>query len=141
MPGVGTVLGGLIGSIAAGAGAGKVSNAVLGAFIEEDADEMVRIIQKTFEELSVDYLLSQKEAEKCIDRLSEKLDGKILKDMFASKDRKEYARRMLVPIIEDETNNRKHIAAVSNERMAMSLRSVLEDISDSEYFNGGVALA
>ena len=141
LPGVGTVVGGLIGSIAVGAGAGKVSNAVLGTFIEEDADEMVRIIQKTFEELSVDYLLSQKEAEKCIDRLSEKLDGKKLKDMFASKDRKEYARRMLVPIIENETKSRKYIAAVSDERLALSLRSVLEDISDYESFNGDVAFA
>ena len=141
LPGLGTVVGGLIGSITVGASAGKVTNVVLGTFIEEDADEMVRIIQKSFEELSVDYLLSQKEAEKCIDRLSEKLDGKKLKDMFASKDRKEYAKRMLVPIIENETKKRKHIDAVSDDRLALSLRSVLEDISDSENFNSGVAFA
>lgn len=130
-PGVGTIVGGLIGSIAAGAGASKVLDVVLGSFIEDDAEEMVRIIQKAFEELSADYLLSQKEAEKSVDRLGEKLDGNMLKDMFASKDRKEYARNLLVPIIEHETKNRKHIAAVSDERLAASLRSVLEDISDS----------
>ena len=49
--------------------AGKVSDAVLGSFIEDDADEMVRIIQKVFEKLAVDYLLTQKEAEKSVDRL------------------------------------------------------------------------
>ena len=131
MPGVGTVVGGLIGSIAAGAGAGKVSNAVLGSFIEEDADEMVRIIQRVFEELAVDYLLTQKEAEKSVDRLGETLDGKMLKDMFASKDRQEYARNLLVPIIENETKKRKHVEPLSEERLALSLREVLEDISDS----------
>ena len=141
MPGVGTIVGGLIGSIAAGAGAGKVSNVVLGSFIEEDADEMVRIIQKAFEELAVDYLLSQKEAEKSVDRLGEKLDGKMLKDMFASSDRKEYARNLLIPIIENETKNRKHIAAVSDERLALSLRNVLEDISDSSENGSNMAYA
>ena len=141
MPGVGTVVGGLIGSIAAGAGAGKVSNAVLGSFIEEDADEMVRIIQKVFEELAVDYLLTQKEAEKSVDRLGEKLDGKKLKDMYACKDRKEYARNLLVPIIENETTKRRHVAAVSEERLALSLRDVLEDISDSANYGNNVTYA
>lgn len=139
LPGVGTVVGGLIGSIAAGAGAGKLSDTVLGSFIEDDADEMVRIIQKVFEELAVDYLLTQKEAEKSVDRLGEKLDGKKLKDMFASKDRKKYARNLLIPIIENETKKRKHIAKVSDEQLALSLRGVLEDISD--YFDSDKELA
>lgn len=131
LPGVGTVVGGLIGSVAAGAGAGKLSDSVLGTFIEDDAEEMIRIIQKEFETLSTDYLLSQKEAEKSVDRLSDKLDGKMLKDMFASNDRHLFAKNILVPIIENETKKRKYIAAVSDEQMAMSLRSVLEDISDN----------
>lgn len=131
LPGVGTVVGGLIGSLAAGGLAGKASDAIIGNFIEDDADEMVRIIQKQFESLAQDYLLNQKEAEKCVDRLGEKLDGKLLKDMFASKNRKEFARNLLVPIVEDETQKRKHIKAVPDERIALSLKEVLEDISDS----------
>lgn len=131
LPGVGTVVGGLIGSVAAGAMAGKASNAILGNFIEDDADEMVRIIQNVFKDLSSDYLLSQKEAEKSIDKLAEKLTGKMLKDMFASNDRKKYARDLLVPIIENETKKRKFISAVSDEQMSRSLKEVLEDISDS----------
>lgn len=131
LPGVGTVVGGLIGSIAAGGLAGKASDAILGNFIEDDADEMVRIIQKQFESIAQDYLLNQKEAEKCVDRLGEKLDGKLLKDMFASNNRKEFARNILIPIVEAETQKRKHIEAVSDERIALSLKEVLEDISDS----------
>ena len=101
---------------------------------------MVRIIQKGFEELAVDYLLSQKEAEKSVDRLGEILDGKMLKDMFASKNRKEYARKLLMPIIENETQKRKHIATVNDEQLALSLHDVLEDISDSLDLGGSVAL-
>lgn len=129
-PGVGTVIGGLVGSIAAGAVAGKASDAVLGCFIEDDADEMVTIIQKEFEILAQEYLLNQKEAEKSVDRLGDRLDGKALKDMFASKDRKTYARNLLIPIIENETKKRKHIAAISDEQIIKSLKEVLEDISD-----------
>lgn len=131
LPGVGTIVGGLVGSIAAGAAAGKATDAILGSFIEDDADAMVKIIQDEFEVLAQDYLLNQKEAEKSVDKLGDILDGKLLKDMFASNDRKEFAQNMLIPIIENETKKRKHIGAVSNEQMAKSLQEVLESISDS----------
>lgn len=131
LPGVGTIVGGLIGSVAAGAAAGKATEAVLGNFIEDDADEMVRIVQKQFEQLAQDYLLSQKEAEKAVDALGEKLDGKKLKDMFASSDRNKFARDILIPIIEKETRKRKHINALTDDQMALGLKEVLEDISDT----------
>lgn len=131
LPGVGTVIGGLIGSIAGGAVAGKATDAVLGTFIEDDADEIVKIIQDEFGALAQDYLLNQREAEKVVDRLGEKLDGKLLKDMFASNDRRKFAKKLLVPIIENETKKRKFVAAVSNEQMAHSLRTVLEQMADS----------
>lgn len=130
LPGVGTVIGGLIGSIGMGSAAGKVSNKVLGKFIEDDADEMVEIIKKVFEKLAGEYLLSQKEAENSVDQLEYMLDGKILKDMFASSNRKTFAKHLLVPIIENEVAKRNEIAAVSDEQMANSLKQVLKEIAD-----------
>ena len=132
LPGVGTVIGGLIGSIAAGAAAGKITDRIVDSFVEDDAEEMISIIQKEFENLASDYLLSKKEAEKTVDKLSEKLNGKMLKDMFASKDRKKHARDLLMPLIENEISKRKHIAAVSDEQMVKTLIDVLESISDTE---------
>lgn len=129
-PGIGTVVGGLIGSIAGGTVAGKVNDAVVGRFIEDDADEMVKIIQSEFTKLAEDYLLNQKEAEKSVDKLSEKLDGSLLKDMFVSDDREEFARSILVPIIENETKKREHIGPVSEEVILDSLKIVLEEISE-----------
>lgn len=130
LPGVGSIVGGLIGSIGAGAVAGKTTEAVLGNFIEDDAEEMVKIIEKIFGELAVDYLLNQKEAEKAVDRLGEKLGGKILKDMFASKDRKKFAKELVTPIVENEVSKRKHIQELTAEEMTRGLKEVLEDISD-----------
>ena len=131
LPGVGTVLGGLIGSIVAGAAAGKATETVLGNFIEDDADEMVKIIQKEFEKLAVDYLLNQKEAEKAVDKLRDELDGTRLKDMFASDDRIKFSKDLLIPIIETEVSKRKKVKALTNEQMAEGLRNILEDISDN----------
>mgnify|MGYP000871913854 FL=1 len=132
LPGVGTVIGGLIGSVTGGTVAGKVNDAVVGNFIEDDADEMVKIIQDEFMTLAEDYLLNQKEAEKSIDKLSEQLDGTLLKDMFASDDREEFARSILVPIVENEIKKRKHIGTVSDEVMLDSLKMVLEEISEED---------
>ena len=132
LPGVGTVIGGLIGSVTGGTVAGKVNDAVVGNFIEDDADEMVKIIQDEFMILAEDYLLNQKEAEKSIDKLSEQLDGTLLKDMFASDDREEFARSILVPIVENEIKKRKHIGTVSDEVMLDSLKMVLEEISEED---------
>lgn len=131
LPGVGSVVGGLIGSIATGAVTGKATDAILDNFIEDDADEMVKIIQDEFQALAQDYLLNQKEAEKSVDKLGEKLSGKLLKDMFVSKNRKKFAREIIVPIIENETKKRKHIVAVSDEQMVVSLKEVLEAIADN----------
>lgn len=129
-PGVGTVVGGLIGSIGAGAVAGKATEKVLGTFIEDDAEEMVRIIEKVFNDMAMEYLLNQKEAEKAVDNLGKEISGKILKDMFASDDRKEFARKLLTPIIENEVAKRPKIRVPTNEQMSISLKEVLEEISD-----------
>ena len=134
-PGVGSIVGGLIGSIGAGAVAGKATEAVLGSFIEDDAEEMVRIIEKVFAEMSVDYLLNQKEAEKSVDKLSERLDGKTLKDMFASNNRKKYARELLTPIIEREIAKRPKIQELTDDQMILSLREALEEISNNVEFS------
>lgn len=131
LPGVGTVIGGIAGSLAGGAVAGKATNAVVGAFIEDDADEMVTIIQDVFTDMASEYLLSNKEAEKSVDKLRDKLDGKTLKNMFACSDRQQFARDILTPIIEKETAKREIIHSLSTEQMINSVRTVLEEISDT----------
>lgn len=130
LPVVGTIVGGLIGSIAAGVAANKASNTVLGNFIEDDADEMVRIIEKQFSKLAIDYLLNQKEAEKIVDNLKEKLDGNTLKDMYSSKDRKKFAEGLLIPLIKKEVAKRQKISLPTIEQISGSLQEVLEELTD-----------
>ena len=130
LPGPGTIIGGLIGATGAGAIAEKITDTILGVFIEDDAIKMVQIIQDEFAKLAEDYLLNQKEVEKSIDKLSENLTGKILKNMFASKDKPEFARKLLIPIIENEVSKRRYMKSVSPSRMVHALKDILEEITD-----------
>ena len=128
-PGVGTIIGGLIGSVGVGALSGKATDKILGNFLEDDAEEMVRIIEKEFGSMTGEYLVSQKEAEKAADKLSAQLSGKVLKDMYASKDRHAYARNLLTPIFDSLAAARKKISVPSRSQMVFGLKTILEDLS------------
>lgn len=125
---VGGIIGGLIGSIAAGGVSAKASNAVLGVFIEDDAEEMVKIIQDVFQKMAADYLLNQDEADRIVKKLSKSLTGKVLKKMFASEDRKDFAYKLMIDLVEDEVKNRKYIYLPTKKEMVNGLRLALEDI-------------
>ncbi|CAH2716779.1 hypothetical protein BACCIP111895_03967 [Neobacillus rhizosphaerae] len=127
---VGGVIGGLLGSIAGGSVAGKVSNKVLNEFIEDDAEEMVRIIEKGFTQMAEDYLLNQSEAENIIDHLKDDLTGSTLKDMYSSSDREEYGQNLLINHVESEVQKRKKVSLPSQDEMEKGLRNVLEEMSD-----------
>lgn len=118
-----------------GSVANKAADSVANVLMEDDADKMIKIIQDVFTELASEYLLSAKEAEKSIDKLKDKLDEKELKNMFASNNREEFARDLLIPIIENETKKRKHISNISTEQMVDEVREILEDICDETKSN------
>lgn len=132
---IGGIVGGLLGSFAGGAASSTVSNAVLGAFIEDDAEEMTEIIEKVFQEMAADYLLNQKEAENIIDELKDEMSGGTLKDMFASSDRKKFARNLLIGHVENEVKKRKKIVMPSEAEMQKSLRKVLEEMADKAHIS------
>lgn len=130
---IGGVIGGILGSFAGGAAAGKVSGAVLDEFIEDDANKMVNIVENVFTQLAEDYLLNKEEAENIIDKLKDKLTGKLLKDMFASSNREKFANNMLEPLVEEEVKRRKVISIPSAIEMYNGLREVLEELADEAY--------
>ena len=132
IPGVGAVVGGLIGSIGVGGIGGKAANTVMGEFIEDDAEEMVRIIEKVFSKLSEEYLINSKEAEQAVNQLQSILTGGLLKNMFASSNREEFAKNLLTPIMDKIVSDRKIIHMPSNDQMIVALKDVLEEINDSQ---------
>lgn len=131
LPGPGTVVGGVFGTLLGGLAAGKATKYVADKFIEDDAEEMIRIIEDVFCRMTEEYLLNQKEAEECIDVLSKNLSGKILKNMYASNDRENFARDLLEPIVEDRVRDRNRIYLPSEDNITEKLREVLEEISEN----------
>lgn len=127
---IGGIVGGILGSVAGGGVASVTSNAILDQFIEDDAKQMVDIIEKTFEEIAVDYLLNEKEAENIVDQLKSQLNGGVLKDMYAKSNKKQFAVDLLINKTENEVKKRKKISMPSDEEMIHGLKSVLEQMSD-----------
>ena len=130
MPGVGTVVGSIVGAMAAGTTSEKVVHAAVDQFLEDDANEMVDILQDVFAELSQEYLLNAKEAEKCVDALGLQLTGSILRDMFASNDRKAFAASVIRPIMESRVSKRTTVHIPSCVALTQALKTALENIGD-----------
>lgn len=55
LPGVGTVVGGLVGSLVAGGGLGVLIDKATGKFFDSDTDKMIRLIQAAFRDVSEEY--------------------------------------------------------------------------------------
>ncbi len=127
---VGGVVGGLLGAFAGGSAANKVSSAVTDTFIEDDANEMIDIIQDEFKDIAFDYVLNREEGETAVDYLKQDLDASRLKDMYASSDRRRFARELIVPNVELVARNRKRVQAPSRRQLLNGLRSVLEKMDD-----------
>lgn len=136
VPVVGTVIGGfvggLVGSAVAGGTARGASNKLLSGFIEDDANKMVKIIQNEFVKMASDYLLNEKEATKVTDNLQNELNVSVLKNMFASSNREQFAHDLLIDLIEIEVKKRKKIKMPSPKEMQKGLKRVLEEIADNK---------
>lgn len=136
VPVIGTAAGGFVGAVVGsclcGSAVNKVSSIVLDKFIEDDANEMIDIIQNEFKILAEDFLVNKTEAESIVKSLKEKLTGETLKDMYATDDRAKFAREMLEPYFVKVTKDRKIIYLPSLKDMTEGLRSTLEELEDEK---------
>lgn len=141
IPGVGTAIGavagkwvgGAIGSFVGGSAAGKATNSVLGAFIEDDAKQMLDIVNDVFTSLAESYLLSEAEAKAVIQHFEQLNLGELLRDMYASVDRCQFANEVLLtPLIEAEMRRRPKIALPSSEELARGVSDIIAPVIEEE---------
>ncbi len=127
IPGVGPVIGSIAGgTLFAGAARYAVST-ILKKYTEDDTDQMSDIIANVFTELSQEYLVTEDEASQISDSIQEKLQGDVLKDMFASKDRESYARSIEEPLFSEVASNRSEIDIPSTYQLRSEYLSKLTD--------------
>ena len=130
MPGAGSIVGGLIGSMGGGAAAGALTNKIVGHFIKDDAEEMQRIIQKKVEEICVDNLMNKNEVDELVDNLSKDLSGNKLKDMHASKDRERFVDEMVEPLVDGILAKRPRITGNVDDEIEQGLVDLLNELTE-----------
>ena len=126
----GGIIGGILGSLAGGSAASATTSAVLDKFIEDDAKEMLKIVENVFANLATDYLLNKDEAEKILERfLQDKDIPDTLRNMYASENRNEYAIKLLRPLIEKEVKNREKVKKLpSNEEVIKQTGRIIDGL-------------
>lgn len=123
----GGVIGGLFGAFAGGTAANAAANAILDEFIEDDAKEMLRIVEREFSELAFDYLLNEEEAKSVIDTFKCNDMANFLRDMYASNNRKEFAITELEPLIITLAESRSIIILPTNKDLVQKAGQIIEE--------------
>lgn len=130
IPKVGAFLGGLAGAAFGSYCCSSVVKEGLDAIINDDAKEMLLIVEDVFQSMVNDYLLVEAEAETVLDGLQQKLDAKVLKDMYASDNREIFAERLMQSDFEQVAGRRQHVIVPETSDMLSALRGILEDVAD-----------
>ena len=117
VPGAGTVPGTIAGSLVLGVTSAWVADKVSDFVVDDDADEMYEIIQDEYVQLCEDYVVSENEADEIVDEISDKLNKKVLKDMYQSKDREEFVEQLLVPVFESKVSERETLKMPTKDEM------------------------
>lgn len=127
----GGIIGGLIGAFAGGTAANAAASAILDSFIEDDAKEMLRIVERVFGDLAFNYLLNENEAGSVINEFKKCDIPDFLRDMYASEERSVFAEQKFEPIIIDVIKKRKLISLPSDEQLMKKTSEIVDELSSA----------
>lgn len=129
-PGVGTAVGGILGSVAAGSISAFAAESLIAPFYESDADEMFHIINDEFTKLCSEYLIDKEEGVRITEALQKQLasSSRTLKDMYASENRKDFARNLLEPLFAEEISHRPEIVLPTEEQLRYEMKTSLQGV-------------
>ena len=127
MPGAGTVVG-IICSVAAGWGANEGAKAVADIIAEDDADEMIRIIEEEFSVIASEYFLDEEEVNQSILNLQSLITPEMLKQMYQYRNHAAFARQMIEMSIDPVVAKRAYIELPEEEEYSEYLTGVLKAI-------------
>lgn len=120
-PGPGTIVGGLVGSLGGGVTASKLIEVSVGYFVKDDAEQMLAIITEVMNDVCNEYLLCESEANKVVESIQDALGhGSTLKDMYASNNRKEFARTLILPSTEEVVKETARKSMVTSMRCSLT---------------------
>ena len=121
---VGMFIGGLAGSIGAGSGGSYLSKKTLDFVIEDDSEEMLRIVGDELPLLADEYLLTQDEFDLLLKQVGAACTTTFLREMYAEKSRGPFVHSCFEPLCQDIVKQRKPVILPAPERV----RKMLDDI-------------
>lgn len=125
----GGIIGGIAGALTGGVAAQKASGVVLDSFIEDDAKEMLRILERVLEEVAADYLLTEAELNEAGENLKSKHDiPDLLRNMYASYNRSKFAKERIETLIKNIVSTRDIIILPSDEEIIVKTGKVIEEL-------------
>lgn len=124
----GGIIGGLLGAFAGGTAANAAVSAILDEFIEDDAKEMLKIVEDVFGDLAFNYLLSEQEAKSVIDDFKGKDVPDFLRDMYASSDRPLFAKNEFEPMIINIAKNRNVISLPTDAQLLQKTAKIIDTL-------------
>lgn len=127
----GTAAGMLIGGMVGGGAAGHAASSILANFVEDDAKEMLEILNQELIPLVEEFLLSEDELNILVEDLKEALVHDKLLQMYASDDRNAFARKLLTEQITNVIKWRVRISMPTDKKMISRMGYVIE-ISNNE---------
>lgn len=134
--------GSMVGAMVSSAIVGDITNSVLDQFVEDDANEMQRIIENRLKTLADDYCICHEEMKWIVECISCGIDEDMIMDIYSSNNRASFVDECIViPCIEAVISDRVNIKIPCAEDYFESVVNVLEEIDDeineleSEYDN------
>ena len=125
LPGAGTAVG-IIVSVAAGWSANEGARAVADLIAEDDATEMIQILETQFPIIAEEYFLNEEEVDKAVENLQDLITAEMLKQMYQYRDHEAFARQLIELAIDPVVAKREYVELPSEEEYSTYLIDVLE---------------
>ena len=130
---IGAAVTSIVGGIIGGGMSTAVSRNILDRFIEDDAIELVRIINKQFSILAFDYLLSEEEIELSLEVLRGCLIQSKLLEMFAAKNRELFADELILKCINSVIIWRTKVRVPSQSQFVDGVSRVITRLENNTF--------
>ena len=130
---IGAAVTSIVGGIIGGGVSTAVSRTILDRFIEDDAIELVRIINKQFSILAFDYLLSEEEIELSLEVLRGCLIQSKLLEMFAAKNRELFADELILKCINSVIIWRTKVRVPSQSQFVDGVSRVITRLENNTF--------
>ena len=130
---IGAAVTSIVGGIIGGCMSTAVSRTILDRFIEDDAIELVRIINKQFSILAFDYLLSEEEVELTLEVLRGCLIQSKLLEMFTAKNRELFADELILECINSVITWRTKVRVPSQSQFVDGVSRVITGLENNTF--------